>query len=144
MLSVEDWAEIRRLHRGEQIPIRAIARHLGVSKNTVKKALADDGPPKYQRPAKGSIVDAVEPQIRELLREFPEMPSTVIRERIGWTRCRTVLFDRIVELRPLFRVPDPVSRIEYQPGELAQLVRSAGRLLQPGRPSVRSPSTPRP
>lgn len=117
---MEDWAEIRRLHRSEQMPIRAIARHLGISKNTVKKALADDEPPRYQRPAKGSIVDAVEPQVRELLREFPDMPSTVIRERIGWTRSRTVLFDRIAELRPLFRVPDPVSRTEYQPGELAQ------------------------
>ncbi|MHA6792286.1 IS21 family transposase [Pseudonocardia bannensis] len=120
MLRVEDWAEIRRLHRSEQMPIRAIARYLGISKNTVKRALARDAPPKYERPAKGSIVDAVEPQIRELLRAFPEMPSTVIGERIGWTRGRTVLFDRIAELRPLFRVPDPVSRIDYRPGELAQ------------------------
>jgi transposase len=117
---VEDWAEIRRLHRSEQMSIRGIARHLGISKNTVKKALASAGPPKYQRPAKGSIVDAVEPQIRELLRVFPDMPSTVIGERIGWTRGRTVLFDRIAELRPLFRGPDPVSRTDYQPGELAQ------------------------
>ncbi len=107
MLRVEDWAEIRRLHRSEQVPIRVIARHLGISKNTVKKALASDEPPMYQRPAKGSIVDAVEPQIRELFRAFPDMPSTVIRERIGWTRSRTVLSDRIAELRPLFRVPDP-------------------------------------
>lgn len=117
---MEDWAEIRRLHRSEQMSIRAIARHLGISKNTVKKALASAGPPKYQRSAKGSIVDAVEPRIRELLRVFPDMPSTVIGERIGWARGRTVLFDRIAELRPLFRVPDPVSRTDYQPGELAQ------------------------
>ena len=37
MILVEDWAEIRRLHRAEQMPIRAIARHLGISKNTVNK-----------------------------------------------------------------------------------------------------------
>ena len=42
MIRVEDWAEIRRLHRAEQMPIRAIARHLGISKNTVKRALASD------------------------------------------------------------------------------------------------------
>ena len=35
MLKVEDWAEIRRLARGEQMPIKAIARQLGISKNTV-------------------------------------------------------------------------------------------------------------
>ncbi|MFI6057785.1 hypothetical protein [Streptomyces sp. NPDC051286] len=28
---MEDWAEIRRLNRAEQMPIRAIARHLGIS-----------------------------------------------------------------------------------------------------------------
>jgi hypothetical protein len=41
-------------------------------------------------------------------------------ERIGWTRGKTVLFDRIHQLRPLFKVPDPAQRTEYLPGELAQ------------------------
>jgi predicted DNA-binding protein (UPF0251 family) len=45
VISVEDWAEISRLHRAEQMPIRAIARQLGISKNTVKRALATDRPP---------------------------------------------------------------------------------------------------
>jgi len=36
---------------------------MGISRNTVKSALACDGPPKYQRAAKGSVVDAVEPRI---------------------------------------------------------------------------------
>ena len=35
MLSVEDWAEIRRLHRAERMPIKVIARVVGCSKNTV-------------------------------------------------------------------------------------------------------------
>lgn len=61
MLSVEDWAEIRRLHRSEGMPIKAIARVMGCSKNTVKAALRSDGPPRYERSLKGSIVDAVEP-----------------------------------------------------------------------------------
>ncbi|HEU4908967.1 MAG TPA: helix-turn-helix domain-containing protein, partial [Propionibacteriaceae bacterium] len=42
MLSVEDWAEIRRLHRAERMPIKMIARVVGCSKNTVRKALAAD------------------------------------------------------------------------------------------------------
>ncbi|MFJ1709762.1 helix-turn-helix domain-containing protein, partial [Kitasatospora sp. NPDC088346] len=77
MISVEDWAEIRRLHRAEHMPIRAIARHLGISKNTVKRALDGDRPPVYQRPLKGSAVDAFEPAIRELLKATPTMPATV-------------------------------------------------------------------
>ncbi|MFE7278337.1 helix-turn-helix domain-containing protein, partial [Streptomyces sp. NPDC057623] len=80
MISVEDWAEIRRLHRAEQMPVRAIARKLGISRNTVRRAIADDAPPKYQWAPKGSIVDAAEPQIRELLEQWPEMPATVIAE----------------------------------------------------------------
>jgi len=117
---VEDWAEIRRLHRSEGMAIRAIARRLGVSRNTVKKALASHEPPRYERARKGSIVDVVEPQIRALLAEFPEMPSTVIMERVGWVRGKTVFFERVQQLRPLFRPPDPASRTEYRPGELAQ------------------------
>lgn len=84
MLSVEDWAEIRRLRRSERLPISEIARVLKISRNTVKSALASDGPPKYQRAAKGSVADEAEPRIRELLAAYPRMPATVIAERIGW------------------------------------------------------------
>ena len=81
---MEDWAEIRRLHRAEGMPIKAIARRLGVGRNTVRRALAAESPPKYQRVTRGSVVDAVEPQIRELLEAWPSMPATVIAERIGY------------------------------------------------------------
>jgi transposase len=120
VISVEDWAEIRRLHRAEGMPVRAIARRLALGRNTVRRALAAEGPPKYQRPLKGSIADAAEPRIRELLAQWPEMPATVIAERIGWDRSLTVLKVRVRELRPRFVPPDPASRTEYLPGELAQ------------------------
>jgi transposase len=120
VIKMEDWAEIRRLHRAEGIPVKAIARRMGMSKNTVKRALAAEAPPVYRRAAKGSIVDAVEPKIRDLLRQFPDMPATVIAERIGWRRSLTVLKERIRLLRPLYQPVDPVSRTTYQPGELAQ------------------------
>jgi transposase len=119
-LNVEDWAEIRRLHRAEGVPIKALARRLGISRNTVRRAVAAAEPPVYRRVSRGSIVDAVEPQIRALLKEFPEMPATVIAERIGWDRSLTVLKDRVRVLRPVFRPVDPASRTTYQPGELAQ------------------------
>jgi transposase len=120
VLRVEDWAEIRRLHRSEGQPIKVIARVMGISKNTVKAALASDGPPAYRRRPSGSIVDVVEPQIRELLRVYPTMPATVIAERIGWERGITVLKDRVAELRPAYRPVDPASRTSYAAGEVAQ------------------------
>jgi len=120
VLSVEDWAEIRRLHRAERLPIKMIARVLGVSRNTVRTAIASDAAPKYERKPAGSIVDVVEPRIRELLKAYPTMPATVIAERIGWTRSIRVLSGRVAELRPVYLPPDPASRTSYQPGEIAQ------------------------
>ena len=117
---MEDWAEIRRLHRAEGMPIKAIVRRTGVSRNAVRRALAADRPPRYERPVRGSLVDAVEPQVRELLGSWPTMPATVIAERIGWTHSLTILKDRVRELRPLFLPPDPASRTTYSPGQLAQ------------------------
>jgi transposase len=120
VLAVEDWAEIRRLHRAEGMPIKVIARVMGISKNTVKAALRSDGPPRYERALRGSVVDEVEPRIRELLQAFPTMPATVIAERIGWARSIRVLRDRVAELRPIYLPPDPASRTAYVPGEIAQ------------------------
>ena len=120
MLSVEDWAEIRRLHRAEGMPIKVIARVLGVSRNTVRSAIASDGPPRYERTPAGSIVDVVEPQVRELLRAYPTMPATVIAERIGWSRSIRVLSGRVAQLRPVYLPPDPASRTSYVAGEIAQ------------------------
>jgi len=77
-------------------------------------------PPKYVRAPRGSIVDVVEPEIRRLLKDVPDMPATVITERIGWERGMTVLRDRIGELRPLFVPVDPAQRTWCRPGELAQ------------------------
>lgn len=120
MLSVEDWAEIRRLHRAERVPIKVIARTLGISRNTVRNALRADGPPKYEREPGGSLVDAVEPRIRELLHATPTMPATVVAERIGWEHSIRILRTRVSELRPVYLPPDPASRTTYEPGELAQ------------------------
>ncbi|MFG2859001.1 IS21 family transposase [Streptomyces mirabilis] len=120
MIHVEDWAEIRRMHRMEGLSARAVARQLGISRNTVLRALASDRPPRYRRAAKGSAVDAVEPVVRELLKQTPTMPVTVIAERIGWERGLTILRERVRELRPAYLPVDPVSRTVYEPGELAQ------------------------
>jgi transposase len=120
VLSVEDWAEIRRLRRSEGLPIAQIARVMGISRNTVKAALASEGPPRYVRAPMGSVADGFEPRIRELLAAFPQMPSTVIAERIGWPYSIRTLSAKVAELRPLYVPPDPAGRTVYLPGEIAQ------------------------
>ena len=117
---MENLAEIRRLHRGKELPTKAIAGRLGISRNTAKRALASDKPPRYQRAARGSAVDAFEPAIKALLAEFLDMPATVIAERVGWTRSISVFRARVAQLRPLLAPTDPASRTTYTPGELVR------------------------
>jgi transposase len=120
MMTVENWAEIRRLHRSEQIPIKEIVRRLGIARNTVRAALASDRPPKYERSSRGSVVDAVETDVRKLLADFPRMPATVIAERIGWEYSITTLKERIRQIRPEYAGLDPADRIIYRPGEIVR------------------------
>lgn len=117
---MEDWAEIRRLHRSEGLPIKEIARRMGIARNTVRAALRADGPPTRERKLRGSLADAVEPQVRQLLAEFPRMPATVIAERIGWEHSMTTLKDRIRVIRPEYVGVDPVDRVSYEPGRITQ------------------------
>ena len=120
VIRVEDWAEIRRLHRSEQLGIKAIARRLGLARNTVRAALAADAPPRYERSPGGSVVDGFEPRIRSLLAQFPDMPATVIAERLGWEHSSSVLRARVAQLRPLYRPADPADRTTYEAGQIVQ------------------------
>ena len=115
-----DWAEIRRLHKSEQMSIKAIVRKMGLARNTVRAALATDAPPNYERGPVGSLVDGYEPRIRALLAEFPLMPATVVAERIGWTHSSSVLRAKVAQLRRLYAPTDPSDRTVYTAGEIVQ------------------------
>ena len=117
---MENWAEIRRLRRAEGVPIKEIARRLGVARNTVRAALSSDRPPAYERRPRGSIVDPYEGQIRALLAEWPRMPGPVIAERIKWPHSIAPLRKRLAIIRPEYVGIDPVDRTVYEPGQIAQ------------------------
>ncbi|NAZ83803.1 IS21 family transposase [Kineococcus sp. R8] len=117
---MEDWAEIRRLHRAEQVPIKEIARRLGVARNTVRRALAAAAPRRYERAGAGSLVDAIELELRKLLKDHPRMPATVLAQRLGWTHSLTILKDRVRVIRPEYAGVDPADRLVHEPGEATQ------------------------
>jgi DNA invertase Pin-like site-specific DNA recombinase len=48
VISVEDWALIRRLV-ADGVPQRQVARQLGIGRSTVARAVASAVPPKYER-----------------------------------------------------------------------------------------------
>jgi transposase len=120
VITVEDWALIRRLHLAEGESMRSIAERLGISRNTVAKAVRADGPPKYVRAPQQSRIKAVEPAIRALLKENPRMPATVLAERVGWSGSPAWFRENVARIRPEYAPADPADRISYEPGDQAQ------------------------
>jgi hypothetical protein len=116
---MEDWALIRRL-AGEGVPKAQIASRLGISRTTVVKAVASDSPPKYERRAVPTSFTPFEPVVRQLLKDTPDMPATVIAERVGWTGSITWFRDNVRRLRPEHRPVDPSDRLTWLPGDAAQ------------------------
>ncbi len=116
---MEDWALIRRL-AGEGVAKAQIATRLGISRTTVYAALASDSPPKYERTAAVTSFTPFEARVKELLRETPEMPATVLAERVGWTGSIRWFRDNVKRLRPEQRRIDPADRLIWEPGDAAQ------------------------
>jgi hypothetical protein len=119
VISVEDWALIRRLV-ADGVPQRQVARQLGIGRSTVARAVASESPPKYERGPVTTSFEAFEPRVRELLAEFPEMPATVIAERVGWDGSISWFRENLARLRPQYRRPDPADRLSWAPGDAAQ------------------------
>jgi len=116
---VEDWALIRRLV-ADGVPQRRVAKDLGVGRSTVARALASDRPPRYERAAVSTSFTPFEPVVRQLLVKTPDMPATVIAERVGWTGSITWFRDNVRRLRPEHRPVDPSDRLTWLPGDAAQ------------------------
>jgi Helix-turn-helix domain of resolvase len=116
---VEDWALIRRLV-ADGVPRRQVARDLGIGRSTVDRALASDQPPKYERQAVSTSFTLFEARVAVILAEYPEMPATVIAERVGWQGSITWFRDNVRRLRPAHRRPDPADRLVWEPGDAAQ------------------------
>ena len=67
MVGVEQWAEIRRMHRVEGLSIREISRRTGLHRDTVAQALAAPEPPRYRARPAGSKLDPFKDWICEQL-----------------------------------------------------------------------------
>jgi len=130
---VEQWAEIRRMHFVAGIGIREIARRLGLSRATVRRALRADEPPRYQRTPRAGKLEPHKQEIHRLLRAEPRLPGVRVREliaEVGYRGGQTILDDYLREVRPLFAPPPRTfQRTLYRPGEICQF-----DLWEPSRP----------
>lgn len=96
------------MHFVDGVSIREIRRRTGLHRETIRRALAAKRPPAYRRRAKApSKLDPFKEEIERLLRLRSDhrMPGTRIRELIaelGYEGCKTILDDRLREVRPPF------------------------------------------
>ena len=79
-----------------------------------------EAPPRYERKPVTTSFTAFEPRVRELLAEFPQMPATVIAERVDWDGSPSWFRENVARLRPRHRRPDPADRLTWAPGDAAQ------------------------
>lgn len=110
---------IRRL-AADGVPKSRIAERLGISRTTVIKAVNSDAPPRYVRTPGPTSFTEFEPHVRALLAEVPDMPATVLAERVGWTGSIRWFSDNVRRLRPEHRPVDPADRITWTAGDAAQ------------------------
>jgi hypothetical protein len=61
-----------------------------------------------------------EPLVRALLKTTPDLPATVVAERVGWTGSISWFRDHVRRLRPEHRPVDPSDRLTWLPGDAAQ------------------------
>jgi hypothetical protein len=123
VVGVEQWAEIRRMHRVERLSVREISRRTGLHRKTVRRALAAATPPRYSRPPAGSKLDPFKDWICEQLRADPTIQALRLREmasELGYEGGKTIFDDFVREVRPRFQFRRTFQRTIYRPGELVQ------------------------
>jgi len=123
VLDVERWAELRREHFVRGVSIKELARRYEIDRNTVRRALRADGPPRYERASRPSKLDPFKDEIHVLLRGDPKLTGVRIRELIeplGFAGGKSIVDDYLREVRPLFLAPRTFQRTVYRPGEICQ------------------------
>lgn len=122
MRSALEWGQVRAL-AADGVSQREIAARLGINRWTVARLVASVEPPRYRRTAAGSQLDPLEPVLRRLLAEWPQIKAPrlteVLRDDYGYTGSLRLVQARLRELRP--RPVRPAQRTGYRPGQVLQL-----------------------
>jgi transposase len=117
-----EWAQVRAL-AADGVSQREIAARLGINRRTVARLAAAVEPPRYRRAPAGSMLDPLEPAMRRVLAEWPQMRAPrmteILREDHGYTGSVDLVKRRLAKLRPA-----PIraaQRTGYRPGQVLQI-----------------------
>lgn len=122
MIQMEVWTTIRCL-KAKGKSIRWIARELGVGRNTVRKALKGEKPPKYTRQL------IINPSLLPYIEEIKKMHlgqkfigSRILDEirKTGYSGSRSAFYRYFKKLRQANNLSKVSERFETEPGKQAQ------------------------
>jgi transposase len=117
-----EWAQVRTLV-ADGISEREIARQLGMNRRTVARLARSVEPPRYRRAPAGSQLDPLEPVLRRLLEEWPQVraprATEILRDGYGYTGSVRLVRLHLQRLRP--PRARPAQRTGYRPGQVLQL-----------------------
>ena len=121
MITLEDWVMIKHMHK-QGVPKSRIAREMGLSRETVRKAINEDGHPEGKRQSKGSILDPYKEYINQRLEKYDLTGTRILREiqEQGYPGSYTILKDYVRQVKGAKPKPAFV-RFETPPGEQAQM-----------------------
>jgi transposase len=125
MLTQETSVTIKVLHK-QGMGIKAIARELGISKNTVRRYLKKQGKPIYSpRPQRPSKLDPFKLYLKKRIdAAAPDwIPATVLFDEIvelGYTGKIRILCSYVAQFKPQ-KPSEPVVRFETPPGKQMQV-----------------------
>lgn len=117
-----EWAQVRALV-ADGVSQREIAARLGINRRTVARLAAAEEPPRYSRAAAGSMLDPLEPVMRRVLVEWPEIKAPrmteILREDYGYVGSVDLVKRRLARLRPA--PARAAQRTGYRPGQVMQV-----------------------
>ncbi len=119
---MEAWTTIRYLH-AQGKGVRAIAAELGIARNTVRAALRDEQPARYQRPTRPNPqLTAYADAIRQMALEQQLIGSRILRElqALGYRGGKTALYTYLHTLRASMPNRRVTERFETAPGQQGQ------------------------
>ena len=130
---MEMWQKIRSLHT-QGVSARGIARQLGVSRNTVHDAVAQDEPPHYER--QGTAGSALEPH-REIVaaglrRGWRGSRLLPMVRKDGYTGSDSAFYEWLAGVKQENKATDAACRFETDPAQQAQFDWSTYRVLLGG------------
>ena len=122
MRSALEWAEAKAM-AADGVTKSEIARRLGINRRTAAKLVEAVEPPGYSRAPAGSMLDRLEPVLRRLIDDWPEIKAPrvteILRDDYGYCGSVDLVRKRLAVLRP--RSERAAQRTGYRPGQVLQV-----------------------